>query len=88
MCTTSCPTPGMHATWGDCLRAKNLRIGWANSAGGKDYSAQKRWDSRLGEYRAARKQGIKPTSTKLPDIRHAVEESNRTGTAFIGTDTD
>lgn len=80
-CTSGCPTQD-HESYGSCLKAKDMRIGWANSAAGIDLSAQKRWDSRLQEYRAARRQGIQPKSTKLKDIRDAVTISNETGQAF------
>ena len=80
-CTSGCREGG-HATWGECMRAKNARIGYCQSAAGNDLTRQKRWDSRLGEYRAARRQGIQPDSTKLPDIRRAVDISNQTGVAY------
>jgi hypothetical protein len=68
------------------MRAKNTRIGYCQSGVGNDRTRQKRWDSRLQEYRAARRQGIQPDSTKLPDIRRAVETSNQTGKAYQATE--
>lgn len=82
-CTSGCRTKD-HATWGECMRAKNTRVGWAASASGRDLTTQRKWDSRLKEYRAARRQGIMPASTKLRDIRKAVEISNKTGVPFKG----
>jgi uncharacterized membrane-anchored protein len=81
-CTSGCPAPGTHRTWGECLRAKAPRIGWAHSAVGADLTAQKKWDSRLQEYRAARRQGIQPDSTQLEDVRRAVQLSNDAGVAY------
>jgi hypothetical protein len=83
-CTSGCPNPGTHESWGACLQAKALRIGWANSAAGIDLTKQKKWDMRIREYRDARRQGIKPASTRLKDVREAVKVSNETGNAFKG----
>jgi hypothetical protein len=80
-CSTGCREGG-HATYGECLRAKSTRIGYCQSGVGNDRTRQKKWDSRLQEYRRARKQGIQPDSTKLPDIRRAVDISNQTGVAY------
>lgn len=80
-CSSGCREGG-HATYGECLRAKHTRVGYCQSVRGNDFTRQKRWDSRLQEYRRARRQGIQPDSTKLPDIRRAVDESNRTGVAY------
>lgn len=46
-CSTGCPTPGAHATWGECMRAKNPRVAWAASAKGLDRTAEKKWDAEL-----------------------------------------
>lgn len=81
MCTSTCLT-GDHKTWGECVRAKNLRIAYCRSSVGSDFSAQKTWDSELDAYSSARKQGIQPDSTKMPDIRRAVELSDMTGEAY------
>ena len=80
-CSSGCPAPGTHETWGDCVKSKGTRIGWANSAAGVDLSKEKRWQAGLQEYRAARKQGVRPASPLLSDVRDAVRISNETGTA-------
>jgi hypothetical protein len=59
------------------VRAKNTRVC------GLDMTAEKAHFSRLEEYKAARKQGIRPDSTALPAIRRAVKVSNETGQAYI-----
>lgn len=83
-CSSTCETRD-HASFGECLRAKHLNIGYARSAIGLDLTRQKRWDSRLQEYRDARRQGIQPRTSRLKDIRHAIKVSNETGVAFDGT---
>jgi hypothetical protein len=80
-CSSGCPTQD-HDSYGECLRSKGMRIGWARSHLGVDFTRQKKWDKRLAEYRDARRQGIQPASSKLRDIRAAVDISNKTGVAF------
>jgi len=80
-CSSGCLTKD-HATYGECLRSKSLRIAYCNSAGGSDASRQKRWDAELNEYRAAVSQGIEPDSTATRDIRKAVDWSEKTGVAY------
>lgn len=80
MCRSGCPTQD-HGSWGECAKAANLRIGYCG-VNGMDRDRQRRWDAELSAYRAARRQGIQPDSTRMPAIRHAVEESNRVGAAY------
>jgi hypothetical protein len=64
------------------MRAVNLHIGYAASAKGLDYTAQKKWDNELALYKSARNQGIQPDSTKTTDIRKAIDMSEKTGRAY------
>lgn len=80
-CSTGCPTKD-HANWGECVRAKNTRVGYCNSANGLDATAQKKWDGELQSYRDARAQGIQPAGTTTSKIRESVELSNATGRAY------
>ena len=80
-CTSSCPTQD-HKSWGDCIRSKNLKIAYCQSAAGKDYTQQKKWDKELGSYEAARKEGIQPQGTKTHHIENAKRLSDATGSAF------
>lgn len=73
----SCGHPCACVTYGAHLRAKNIRLGDI-----KPYSQQRSWDRELGEYAAARRQGVQPATTKLRDIRAAMAESERTGAAY------
>lgn len=79
-CSSRCSTRN-HATFGECVRAKGLRIGYCGQGGG-DATKQRKWDSELQEYRNARMQGIQPKTTKLADTRFAVEASQATGKPF------
>lgn len=79
MTGTRCTCGLGHATYGACLRSKNISIGQV------DRTEQKKWDAEISAYRAARRQGIQPMSSKLPDIQAAVEISDRAGKAFDAT---
>lgn len=80
-CSSGCRTQD-HESWGACVRAKNTRVAWANSAKGLDKTAEKKWDKELQSYRDARAQGIQPAGTTTDKIQTAVEMSNLTGRAF------
>jgi hypothetical protein len=67
-------------TYGQCMRRKNIHVGQV------DRTEQKKWDAELSAYRAARKQGIQPATTQMPDILAANEISERNGRAFSATD--
>lgn len=65
-----------HPTYGACLRSKNLRILYANSANGSDLTAQKKWDKELDLYAEARSAGLQPNSTKTKDIHAAMDAAS------------
>lgn len=71
-----------HATFGACMRSKGIRIAYCQSAKGRDFTAQKRWDKELDTYAAARKEGIQPDSTRLQAVEAAKEWSDREGVAY------
>lgn len=82
MCSSSCPTQD-HATFGECVRAKGLRVGYCRSAtGGPDLTSQKKWDAELAAYSSARAQGVQPSGTKRHQIENAMKISETTGTAY------
>lgn len=81
-CSTSCPTRD-HRTYGECLRSKGVRVAYANSATGLDYTEQKAWDKRIDAYKQARSEGIQPKSTRASDIKAAISHSDKTGTAYV-----
>ena len=80
-CRSGCKTQD-HVSYAECLKAANLRIGYCRSHIGQDSTTEKKWDKELSAYRDARKQGIQPETTKLKDIRAAVDHSNKTGVAY------
>jgi hypothetical protein len=81
-CSSNCPTPGDHATFGECLRAKRLHTAYMQDWKGRDATRQKRADKNLDDYAQARKYGIQPSSTRPADVQRAVRISEQTGTAY------
>lgn len=79
-CRSGCPTQD-HASWGECARAANLRVAYCGIGGG-DASEQKRWDSELDLYRAARRQGVQPDGTKAHQVQAALRASEAVGAAY------
>lgn len=80
-CSTGCPTQDC-PSYAACMRNKGARVAYCNSAGGQDYTAQKKWDKELDSYSEARKQGIQPASTRADAIERAVAISDKTGQAY------
>lgn len=80
-CSAGCATQN-HATYGECLRAKNMKTAYMQEWKGKDATRQKKADKNLDAYEAARKHGIQPKSTRAFDVQAAIQISDKTGTAF------
>lgn len=72
MCTTGCPTPGVHRSWGACLRAKALQVGPA------ERDPRIAGDRELRAYYDARMQGIQPKGTRLSQVQDAIEFADKT----------
>ena len=81
-CSSSCQTQD-HKTWGECVRAKGLRIGYEGATlSGVDAGVQRAADKNLENYAKARKYGIQPKSTNKRDVDFAVRVSEKTGSAY------
>jgi len=81
-CSSSCLTRD-HASFGECLRGKSLRVGYCQSASGQDYTTQKRFDADLAFYKSAREQGIQPSSTSRGAVERAFALSEKHGKAYV-----
>jgi len=66
-----------HATWGDCIRGKNIQIG---DIPGR--MVNKKWDADLSAYETARRSGLRPASTDRAAVDKAVRVSDKTGVAY------
>jgi hypothetical protein len=79
---TRCTCGAGHATFGECMRSKNLKIAYCQSHEGIDATKQRKWDRELDMYASARAQGIQPQGTKESDVRAALDISDATGRPF------
>lgn len=82
MCATSCKTKN-HKTFGECLRAQNIRVAYCGIGGG-DATVQRQWDRDNEAFRSAVRQGIHPKTTNRRDVEDAVILSDATGVAHDG----
>lgn len=81
-CSSSCRTQD-HATWGECVRAKGLKIGYEGATlSGVDAGVQRKADKNLENYARARSYGIQPKTTNKHDVDYAIRKSDQTGTAY------
>lgn len=80
-CRAGCRTRD-HESWGECARDANLRVGWAPSISGLTKADDRKHESELNAYKAARDQGIQPESTRIESVRKAVEISETMGKAY------
>lgn len=72
-CSSNCATKS-HATWGECQRAKGIKIAYCASHKGQDYTAQKRWDKELNDFKRAKDNGVNPEGTTRAKINKAYED--------------
>lgn len=82
-CRSGCKTKD-HASWVECAQAANIRVAYANSANGQDYTAQRKVDKELDSYRSARAEGIQPAGTRMAQVEQARRISDSAGVAFQG----
>lgn len=82
MTETRCSCGAGHATFGECMRAKNIRVAYCQSWKGTDYTRVKKNARELEAYKRAREQGIQPAGTTLSAVQKALDASDLTGTAF------
>lgn len=71
----TCSCGAGHATFGSCMRAKNLKVDTG-------LDGRKAWDAEIVAYKDAYRQGIRPAGTKMHQIKEAVRLSNEAGKAF------
>lgn len=82
-CRAGCPTQD-HASYGECLRSAGVRVAYANSTNGWDYTKQKKWQNELDAYKAVKKEGIQPKTTSLRDIDQAKAISDKAQVPYDG----
>lgn len=81
-CASSCKTQD-HATYGECLRSKNVATtGLESTSPSFSTDRQKKWDKELDLYESALKQGIQPEGTTTKRVREALDASDAMGSAY------
>lgn len=73
-CSSGCPTPGLHDSFGACLRAKNLEIDRHSLKGHNEL--EKRKDHTLARFRECVKAGVIPPSPLKSDVEKAERVAN------------
>lgn len=76
-CSSSCPTPGAHATWGECVRSKGIQIADVDA-----HIHNTRQNADLKHYVRAREAGLQPASVSRTDVDKALAITEKTGTPF------
>lgn len=73
-CRTGCPTQD-HGSYAACLRGSGIRVAYANSTNGWDYTRQKRFDRENAAYRQAVADGLQPTGFTEREIGEAYQHA-------------
>jgi len=81
-CSSGCPTQD-HQSYGQCLKAKSLRVAYCQSVKGHDYTRQQKWDKNLDHYRRLVDQGIQPDNTWPAACERAERISQEAGEAYV-----
>lgn len=74
---TRCTCGAGHATFGACLRAKNIQIGDL-----KHHTVNRQGEADLQAYADAKRQGIQPSGIERSAVDRAVRISESDGVAF------
>lgn len=76
-CAASCKTQN-HPTYGACLRSKGLSVmGLESTNPSFTREAQRKWDSELDSYAAARKEGLQPEGTSMKQVDAAKRAADK-----------
>lgn len=75
-CTSGCPDPGSHESWGECVRAKNARVMWLGGTG-PSFGEQKAFSRTNEAYRDAVRQGLQPQAVSDTAVRAAFESAEK-----------
>lgn len=76
-CSTGCPTPGAHKSWGECVRSKRLQL--SDIAAHEDNNIIYRASDM---YREAREDGLQPDKVSVAAVTHARRVSEMSGVPY------
>lgn len=76
-CSSGCPTPGEHESWGSCIRSKRLQLAdiEAHDNNQAIYRAQ-------DNYRQAKMDGLQPEGVSPAEVARARAVTDHTGVPF------
>lgn len=76
-CSTGCPTPGAHSSWGECVRSKRVQLSdiTAHQTNQAIYTAS-------DLYRSAREDGLQPERVSVAAVMKARRVTETTGVPF------
>lgn len=76
-CSSGCPTPGLHESWGACVRSKRVQLSdiTAHQTNQAIYTAS-------DLYREAREDGLQPESVTVDAVMKARHVTDQTGVPF------
>lgn len=81
-CSSGCPTPGAHQSYGECLRLKGTRVAYCDSVNLRDATRERKWNKELDRARSLMSQGIQPDNTFGPALDKAERVSDATGVPY------
>lgn len=76
-CSSGCPTPGRHESFGACLRAKSLQVGDPEAR-----QQRQGMEHQINEYVDARMSGMQPKTVFKKDVDFARKASDALGTPY------
>jgi hypothetical protein len=76
-CSSGCPTPGRHESFGACVRAKHLEI-----ADVQAHKFNQSISKQQNAYVDARRAGLQPANVFKKDVDKAWAETERTGVPY------
>jgi hypothetical protein len=78
-CSSGCPTPGVHESFGACLRSKHLHV-----EGVEAHQHNQSVRSQQAAYAEARRAGLQPDTVFKKDVDRAWRLTDQTGVAYRG----
>jgi hypothetical protein len=78
-CTSGCPTPGAHSSWGECIRAKNTVVMGLESTGTGGFTANQKMHRENTAYRNAVAEGLQPQAPTYAAIDKAKKLADMAG---------
>lgn len=76
-CSSGCPTPGAHRSYGECMRSKGLQV-----AGVEAHAVNQNTNRELNEYVRAREAGLQPDGTRKHQVDAAWKLTDALGTPY------